>query len=167
VHGRTIPMRPTNKRSVQNQMIFPKMEYQSIFGAEIVKASDLNKQYVSAMIRPGSKIMQVRIQPFTSKILSIDEVKLEHRKVAHSNCVFLLEAVFNRLKRLTVGNYLLRHTDGQGFYELLESTCDSKIASYDLHKSYKNNPTTRSKKIEWLKLDIAIESFGKKEANKL
>ena len=52
-------------------------EYQSEFGAEAVTQSELAREWISAMVRPGSKLMRVRVDAVTSAVKAIENKTLQ------------------------------------------------------------------------------------------
>ena len=52
-------------------------EYQSEFGAEAVTQSELAREWISAMVRPGSKLMRVRVDAVTSAVKAIEHKTLQ------------------------------------------------------------------------------------------
>ena len=52
-------------------------EYQSEFGAEAVTQSEVAREWISAMVRPGSKVMRVRVDAMTSAVKAIEHKTLQ------------------------------------------------------------------------------------------
>ncbi|XP_041367418.1 little elongation complex subunit 2-like [Gigantopelta aegis] len=150
--------------------IVPKLEYQAKFGVEQITQSEMSRDWVSCLIKPNTHLIRGRINAQTSEIIMLEDLDIS--KVLQPSIPFnpqeflcFLHGLFLHLKRLPVGNYLLTHSKGESYINILNSIDAHNRGSYDLHFDHKVFISSDSPKaaVPWIPIDpTVILPFHKK-----
>ena len=161
-------------RQSDNVLISPsvKLEYQPDFGAETVCKSLLSREWISALIRPGSLATRLRVDAVTSELCMVEQKTLGEvsqegfsKGLDFSIQLGNLYNVFNGLKDLAAGQYLLQHDEKSGpFCRLLkakEGGGASAGTQYDLHTAYnvRAEDTAPLPANPWLPIDCKVKDL--------
>ncbi|XP_067137216.1 little elongation complex subunit 2 [Centruroides vittatus] len=121
------------------RFLFSKLEYQAQFGCEIVTERDLMNEWLTLLTHPKSTGLRVRTDVATSNVLLTEELtleKLQHltEKFHPERYLCWLKNLFNTLKELSDGQYLLTHQKCEDAITLYSSKkINNKRNDFDLH----------------------------------
>jgi len=124
--------------------VLPKLEYQPTFGHEKLTCSETARLWLHGYIRPKTNLICGRINVFNSELLRVDELSVSD--VLQQGTSFnpaqgmkVVFQVFQALKRLPEGKFILSHKSGEMHGCLYKSVGVSNSgaalkSSFDLHK---------------------------------
>lgn len=151
--------------------LFPKLEYQMMYGFEVTTPSELMKQWLLLYTHPGSHVVKVRINSSRSTLAMLEEVdlpkfsKLDKKYFDPVRAIQQFHTILDTLKSLSEGQYLLVHRKGEQTLTLQKAVNTAKHGAFDLHSSIKQrleeidssvdiDPTR--KEVPWLPIDSTI-----------
>lgn len=160
----------TTKCPTTPAFLFPKLEYQLMYGFEVTTPSELMKQWIHLYTHPGSHVVKVRINTPRSALAMLEEVNLpnlpqDKKYFDPKRAIQQLHTILDTLKSLSEGQYLLVHRKGEQTLTLQKAVNTAKHGAFDLHSSInqrleeidnsKDADTTR-KEVPWLPIDSSI-----------
>ena len=136
------------KTTSQRFTLSCKPEYQPHFGCETLTQSELAKDWMSTLLRPGSVLARTRVNSENHRVVCVEQKTLKRLTKDGIDVDFKpgevlgnLYTLFSGLKQKLPkegGQYLLYHDEKTGpFVKVLKASNDEPSSShYDLHKAY-------------------------------
>ncbi|CAL1538744.1 unnamed protein product [Lymnaea stagnalis] len=140
--------------------LFPKLEYQPIYGLEQVTVNEMVKNWTSCYIRQNTNLLRARINAFTSEILMYEE--MEPHKILQPSLNFkpqnafkFLDNLLNHLIRLECGKYLLSHDAGADYCGVKQM---SVVSDYQTQRPHNSSRKRRAvdETIPWIPIDPTL-----------
>ncbi|XP_060528734.1 uncharacterized protein LOC132703476 isoform X2 [Cylas formicarius] len=148
--------------TLQPVILYPKLEMQLNFGANIPSKSELAREWTSLFFTPYSNLYRVRISPLTNEVICVERCTIQKvvtEAQTHYNYkphlgLGILQKVFEKLQMLEPGNYLLQHLPKhEAFVAVLKECQESGGDRFDLH-SEQEKIVTDSLPKDWLPIDV-------------
>ena len=144
VRSATDGLRYVSKTHCQTYTMSTKLERQPDFGADSLTKSELAREWISTMVRPGSHLLRTRVDALTGSLcafemktlkdLTQDGVALNFRPAEQLGN---LHTLFQALGKLEAGQYIMRHDHKMGAFVRVErASTEAKGGCYDLHATY-------------------------------
>lgn len=157
--------------------VIPKLEYQTLYGREVLTTSEISRSYFSTYIRPNTKLVRARINPLKSELIAVEELGLEQIIPKNTEPMYnpmvgfeMMHNVFQRIYQLPAGQYLLHHSEGSPDCQIKKATENNKRGAYDLHFQYlgfMSTTSTTSQQLPWLPIDTNIILSLHKKQNRV
>ncbi|XP_074659636.1 uncharacterized protein LOC141912291 isoform X2 [Tubulanus polymorphus] len=154
--------------------IIPKMEYQPMFGMEVLSVGDVARTWMSSFIRQNCQIIRPRVNAFNHDIMTVEQVDPARIIPPQSNFkpdkyMNVIHHILESVSRLSEGYYLLKHDKGDINCRLLaHSTHEQSRNTYDFHKNISTSANKLSEKyVEWLPIDVNFVTCYHRKFNRV
>ncbi|XP_071963635.1 little elongation complex subunit 2-like isoform X2 [Antedon mediterranea] len=124
--------------------IQPKLEYQAIFGHEMLTVSEVCCGWLKLFLTPGAQLARGRIDVFTSELLKFEYNDLNN--VLNPLVPFnpgqsmkMLHSCLKNMYSLSESEYLLSHNTGDLHACIYQNTQPATKSSYDLHTCHQKH----------------------------